>query len=246
MLRSIVKAMVPEPARRWIRRQQHSSCPRVGRVRFGDLRRVQPISRIFGFDRGRPIDRHYIDGFLARHAQDICGRVLEIQDAQYTKRFGGDRVTQSEVLHVEEGNPEATIVADLTSADQIPSDRFDCVILTQTLQCIYDIQAAVRTVHRILKPGGVVLATCTGIGQFGGPDAEKWGEYWRFTTQSGRRLFGDVFGADRVQVQAHGNVFAAVAALHGLSLAEVHPAELDYYDPYYQMLVTIRAQKGGA
>jgi hypothetical protein len=108
-------------------------------VRFGDLRRQIPVSRDFGFDRGLPIDRYYIESFLEKYAADIRGRVLEIGANTFTTRFGRDHVTQSDVLHVNNNNPVATIVGDLASADHIPSDLFDCVILTQTLQLIYDV-----------------------------------------------------------------------------------------------------------
>ena len=133
----------------------------------------------------------------------------------YTRRFGGDRVTVSDVLHVVPGDPEATIVADLASAEHIPSNAFDCIILTQTLQLIYDVRAAVATLHRILKPGGVVLATFPGISQT--YDTE-WGFTWcwSFTEVSAARLFGDAFGAEQVAVESFGNVLAAMCFLHGL------------------------------
>jgi SAM-dependent methyltransferase len=190
-------------------------------VRFGDLRRLKPISRVFGFDRGLCIDRYYIENFLAKHAEDIRGHVLEIGDDTYTRRFGGDRVARSDVLHVQEGNPKATIVADLTCADSIPSDTFDCIIFTQTLQFIYDVRAAIRHLYRILKPGGVLLATFPGISQISRYDMDRWGDYWRFTTLSARRLFEEVFPPGNVTVRAYGNVLAAVAFLHGLSAEEL-------------------------
>ena len=125
----------------------------VGQVRFGSLRRLHPIGDVFGVKRGqsvdRCIDRYYITAFLARHAADIHGHVLEIADDTYTRRFGGDHVQCADVLHAVPGNPAATIVADLTSATNVPSARFDCIILTQTLQYIYDLRAALRTVHRL-------------------------------------------------------------------------------------------------
>src|SRR5215203_4909822 len=86
--------------------------PPVGRVRLGSLKRTRPISRNYGWERGTPIDRFYIDRFLTRHATDITGRVLEIGDDEYTRGYGADRVTKSDVLHASEGNPSATIVAD--------------------------------------------------------------------------------------------------------------------------------------
>src|SRR6185369_6092934 len=117
-LKSIARLALPEPVYRWLRSRRHrgEDRPPVGLVNFGDLRRLIPMSRVFGFDRGTPVDRHYIEDFLARNANRIRGRALEVGDATYTKRFGGDRVTQADVLHVSEDNPQATIIADLASA----------------------------------------------------------------------------------------------------------------------------------
>ena len=229
--------------RRWLRALwQLRHRPPVGRVRFGGLRRVTPISREFGYDRGRPIDRYYIENFLARHAQDIQGHVLEIGDDSYTREFGGNRVSVGDVLHVSEGNPQATIIADLTRAEHVPSDAFDCIIFTQTLQCIYDTRSAIRTLYRILKPGGVLLATFPGISQM---DQGEWGDYWcwSFTRLSIRRLFGEAFPEENLGVEAHGNVLTAVAFLHGLAVEELRPEELDYRDPSFDVSITLRAVK---
>jgi SAM-dependent methyltransferase len=231
-----------------VRRNQHPgnsgrASLRLNRISFGDLRRVEPISRNWGYDRGVPIDRYYIENFLAGHADDIRGRVLEIGDDAYTRRFGGDRVSTSDVLHVAEGNPKATIIGDLTSAPHIPSDAFDCIVLTQTLQLIYDTRAALRTCFRILKPGGVLLTTFPGISQI---DSGEWGDtwYWAFTTRSAKRLFEEVFAAPLVEVQSHGNVLTSISLLHGLAVHELRQEELDYSDRSYQMLITVRATKG--
>jgi SAM-dependent methyltransferase len=182
-----------------------------------------------------------MESFIGEHSEDIRGRVLEIGDRSYTFRFGRDRVTQSDVLHFNPGNPEATIVADLTQADQIPSETFDCIICTQTLQFIFDFRAAIRTLFRILKPGGVLLTTSHGISQIARYDMENWGEYWRFTTLSSRLLFTEVFPPTHVTVRAYGNVLAAVAALNGMVSEELRPEELTTHDPDYELLIGVRA-----
>ncbi len=217
--------------------------PPVGRVRFGSLRRLKPISDQWGMDRGRPVDRYYIERFLADHSPDIKGRVLEIGGNGYTVRFGGDQVTQSDVLHVAEDRPQVTIIGDLTDAGHIASDSFDCIILTQTLQAIYDVRAVICTVHRILKPGGVVLITVPGISQISRYDMDRWGYYWSFTSASMRCLLQEAFPPANVQVAAHGNVLASIAFLHGLAQSELKQEELDYVDPDYQLLITARAVK---
>lgn len=213
------------------------------RIDLGRLDRLRPISTLFGYDRGRPIDRYYIENFLLQHKDDIRGRVLEIGDNTYTKQFGGNRVERSDILHAVEGNSSATIVADIAHADNIPSNTFDCIILTQTLQFVYDLPSAVKHLHRILKPGGVLLATIPGISQISRYDMDRWGEFWRFTTQSAQRLFEGKFSAKMIEVEAYGNVLIAIALLHGLAVEELEPEHFEYQDPDYQVLITVRAVK---
>ena len=240
-----VIAVIPLVARRWLRRRwEYLTCrPPVGAVRFGSFRRLTPVSRTFGFDRGLCIDRYYIEAFLASYASDIRGHVLEIGDDSYTRKFGAGRVTRSDVLHRQEGNPKATLVGDLTDARHIPSDTFDCIIFTQTLQFIYDVRAALTHLHRILKPGGILLATIPGISQISRHDMERWGDYWRFTTLSARRLFEEIFAKSNVTVQAYGNVLTAIAFLEGLVVNELRREELDHLDADYELLITVRAKK---
>jgi SAM-dependent methyltransferase len=111
------------------------------------------------------------------------------------------------------------------------------------LQFIYDVRAAIRHLHRILKPSGVLLATFPGISQISRYDMDRWGDYWRFTTLSARRLLEEVFPPGNVTVRAYGNVLAAVAFLHGLSAEELRREELDYHDPDYELIITVRAVK---
>jgi glycosyltransferase involved in cell wall biosynthesis/SAM-dependent methyltransferase len=216
--------------------------PGVGRIRFGDLGRVTPVSGEFGFDRGLPIDRYYVERFLERHASEIIGRVLEVGDDHYTRRFGGPRVSRADVLHVHVGNPRATIVGDVTDPRVLPGDTFDCIVLTQTLQLVYDVRAAVAQLYRALAPGGVVLVTAPGISQI---DRGEWGSswFWSFTPASLERLFGETFGPDNVLTEHHGNVFAATAFLQGLAIEDVDTAKLDPLDRAYPVIVAVRARK---
>lgn len=256
------RAVPREEKRQRLRVRLRRVWPPVGFVRFGSLRRLKPIGREFGGERGTPVDRYYIERFLERQAGrseyvlgDIHGHVLEIGDDSYARAFGGwrgagatagqvpGRVTAVDVLHVDESNPQATIVGDLADADHIPSDSFDCVICTQTLLLIYEVRTAIDTLHRILKPGGVLLATVPGISQLCRPDYDLWGDYWRFTSLSARRLFAEAFGSENVTVEAHGNVLAAVSFLHGIAAEELRERELDLHDPDYEVTITIRAVK---
>jgi glycosyltransferase involved in cell wall biosynthesis len=238
----VARRFLGEEGLRLLRSRVVDRVPAVGRVRFGHLRRLVPISRAFGIDRGRPIDRHYVEGFLDRHRDDIRGRVIEFRDDAHAHRFGDGRVEAADVPHVHEGNPAATYAANLAAADHVPSDAFDCVLCIQTLQLVFDLQAAVDTLYRILKPGGLALVTIPGITQ-GSRDERGDTWYWRFTPHSARRLFERVFPAERVELGVHGNVLAATAFLQGLSASELEPQELDFLDPRYDVVITVRARK---
>ena len=222
---------------------RYSRMPLYGRVRFGSLNRVTPIQPGFSSGRGTYIDRYYIEKFLAKHAEDVHGRVLDLCDDGYTRQFGGSRVTRSDVLDVRPDHPGATIIADLTSGEEIPPDAFDCVILTQTLNIIYDTRAAIQTVYRILKPGGVVLVSVPGIAHISLPEVSYCGDFWRFTHLSLRRLFEEFFPPGCITTETEGNVFAATAFLHGISAEELPLEQLDYNDPQYQVSVLLRAEK---
>jgi SAM-dependent methyltransferase len=213
-------------------------------VRFGSLRRVTPISDTFGYDRGLPIDRYYIERFLQEHSGTIRGRVLEVGDSTYTSRFGSDAaVERADILDVRADNPRATIVGDLTEPDRFSADAFDCVICTQTLPYIYDVHSAVRTLHRILRPGGTVLATVTSVSRVWTKGDRLYGDYWRFTSRSSRLLFEQVFDSEQIAVASYGNVLAAASFLYGLATSELRRDELDYDDPDIPLLIGIKAQK---
>ena len=213
-------------------------------MRFGSLRRVTPISDTFGYDRGLPIDRYYIERFLQEHSGTIRGNVLEGGDSTYTTQFGRDEaVERVDILDVREDNPRATIVGDLTEPERFRADAFDCVICTQTLPYIYDVQTAVRTLHRILRPGGTVLATVTSVSRVWTKGDRLYGDYWRFTSRSSRLLFEQVFDSEEVIVTSYGNVLAAASFLYGLATSELRPEELDYNDPDVPLLIGIKARK---
>ena len=211
-------------------------------VRLGHLRRTTPIDPHWGFNRGIPIDRIYIEDFVGRQGGDIRGRVLEIASPRYANRFGAG-VNRVDVLMAGEGNPDATIVGDLTDAPHIPSDSFDCAIVTQTLQFIYDVPAALRTLHRILTPGGVLLVTVPCLTKISLDEDDIWGQWWHFTSRSLQRLAGEVFGEGNIEVRTYGNVLSATGFLYGLAASDLRPDELEIVDPAFPVVVGLRAVK---
>jgi SAM-dependent methyltransferase len=207
-------------------------------IDLGDLRRTKPISIEYGYERGQPVDRYYIEEFLGRNSDDIHGRVLEVQDASYSMHFGADRVTSVDVLDYTPANPNATLVADLNEARSLPVGAFDCVVLTQTIPVIYELESAISNLYRSLRDNGVLLATFPGISQL----TERPGEFfWRLAPSSARRLFAKYFPPEHLEVHARGNVLAAAAFLYGIASDELELDELDEDDPRYDVVVCVRA-----
>ncbi len=231
------------PARNAVRKARQR--PRVGGIDWGDFDRTRPINANWGYERGTPIDRYYINGFLQKHAGDIRGRVLEVADNEYTKIFGGESVEKSDILYPTADNPRATVIADLTIPDQVTDELFDCIICTQTLQFIFDVGVATASLFRFLKPGGVLLLTVPGITKISPEDRDRSGDYWRFTAESLHRLLAAEFPERTVTVETYGNIKSSLGLLHGISAEEIPETELDQRDDHYELLVSARAERPG-
>lgn len=216
--------------------------PPVGKVSLGDLNRTDPFSKEFGFDRGGPVDRYYIEYFLQKESASIRGRALEVGDNSYTLQFGGKNVEKSDILHVDESNQAATFVGDLSNAPHLPDNTFDCIVLTQTLHLIYDFKDALKTCYRILKPGGTILLTVPGITPI---DYKDWGFtwFWSFTDMAMQKLMAETFPDSQIEVNNYGNVLSASAFLYGMGEKELTREQLDVHDPNMQVIVTVKAVK---
>jgi SAM-dependent methyltransferase len=220
--------------RRWLRRLRQP-------LRLGSLGGTRPVSSDWGYDRGAPVDRYYIEAFLAEHRTDITGRVLEVRDSGYTRRYGTG-VRQADVLDIDASNPHATIIADLSAADSIPDHQFDCFILTQTLQLIFETRAALAHAHRILRPGGVLLVTVPTVSRLA-PRHGSAQDYWRFTPAACEALLERTFGAGQVTVRSYGNVTSAIAFLAGAAEEDLRRGQLEAADPWFPVVVGARACK---
>jgi SAM-dependent methyltransferase len=239
-LRTLALRVLSERQRRWLR---GSTRLPTALARRGARRRLVPLSRNWGSERGHIIDRYYIERFLDHQRHDIRGAVLEIGESVYTRSFGDERVTSSDVLDPDPAHGEATVVADLTHAPQLESARWDCIICTNVLGLIYDLDAAIATLGRILRPGGTLLVTLPACTALCRPDHDLWGDFWRFTPTSARALFARVFAPEELAVQGHGNVLAAAAFLQGLAQEDLSRAELDHHDPAFPLAVSVRARR---
>ena len=229
--------LVVPAARRWARLLLKPGL----RVRWGSLRRTKPLSANYGFERGLPIDRFFIEGFLAQNAEDIRGRVLEVRDAAYTRRYGNGRVTASEVVDIDACNPEATLMADLAEAESLPAGRYDCVILTQTLQYLGKPGDALRNVWQSLASGGTALITVPCLSRID-PDLPA-SDLWRFTGRGLETVLRRACPGAELDVTSRGNVLVGVAFLMGMAASELRDDELDHNDEHFPLVACARVRK---
>lgn len=201
--------------------------------------RLRPASRRWGIDRGKPLDRVYLEHFLSEHKADLRGKVLEIGGRYYTENFGSN-VTQLITYDVVEG-ADIDIVGDLATGKGLEENSYDCLLILQTLMMIHDIKGATEQIFRALKPGGVALATVNFLApNCEDPCHDMW--QWNLTPNAARLLFGNQFGQENVEVMPYGNYAVASSFIAGLSAQDVN---LDYwsYEPGYEVLTGIRAVK---
>jgi SAM-dependent methyltransferase len=212
---------------------------RVARGRLLLAAGTRPVSRTFGYERGVPIHRVYVDRFFQAHAQMIRGRCLEFQDAGYVSRFGEGRPTRVDVLDLNASNPNATIVADLTQPNDLPADAFDCIVCVHVLHLVYDADTMTRELHRLLAPGGTLLVAVPGTSMID----PNWTEYRRWTALGIETLLGQFFQPPDIHVESYGNSLAAAAEMRGLASDEIAPWELNAKDDIFPVEIGAFAVK---
>lgn len=196
-----------------------------------------PLNYDFGFSRGTPIDRYYIDDFLNKNKSLIRGDVLEIAENTYTKKFGSlERVEHSWILHVD-AQGKNIIHGDFETGEGIQPNSMDCIILTQTLPFMYHLESAVKNIYGMLKKDGSLLVTVAGLCQISRYDMDRWGDYWRFTDLSLRKLMESVAEPEKIDICTYGNVKSACALLYGAASEELAEEDLKYSDPDYQVSI---------
>ena len=209
-----------------------------GLPRWGNLRRTAPFSTSFGFDRGTPVDRYYLHRFLDAHRASIAGDVLEIQTSGYTERYG-HAVRRAHTVDIDP-RFEPTHLVDLArSPGVIPDAAYDCILLPNTLSLLRDLEACLVQALRIVRPGGVILASASVFV----PLVPVAPDYWRMSLAGWTEVLDRVWRDAEVGIDGHGNCLAAMAAMLGLASEELSEEELDVVDPRYPVLITVRARR---
>lgn len=203
---------------------------------------TKPVSKVFGSERGKAVDRYYIEKFLSSKSNVIRGTVLEIANDQYTKKFGGNNVERSIVSHVK-GWGKNSILCNFETGDGVIENSVDCVICTQTLQYIFDLRSAIKNIYKMLKAGGTALITVPGIKPLCEYDNDNWGEYWSFTPKSIEKLCRTVCDGEHFELEQFGNVKTATAYLYGLCVEDMQEEDFTEKDLQYPFIICAKISK---
>lgn len=221
-----------------IREFREKTNPDIG---FFEQLSTKPVSRVSGSERGMAIDRYFIEEFLKKNENYIHGTVMEIADNKYTKKFGRE-VDKSIICHVK-GWGKDSIVCNFETGEGCEENFLDCLICTQTLQYIFNLESAIKNIFKMLKAGGTALITVPGIKPLCEYENDRWGEFWSFTFNSVNRLCSLVCDTDGYCVTQYGNVKLASAYLYGLCVEELSPSDFYYNDLQYPFVICARITK---
>ncbi len=236
MLKNILKKILSDKTKKIFRR---ILSPKIFYIVSSS---TYPASNYHGFDRGNPIDRFYIDNFIKQNKKHIRGNCLELLNNDYTLKYGGEKIIKSDILDIDESNNRATIIDDLRNLKKIEDNSYECIILTQVLQFIDEVDLAISECHRILKKDGVILATLPAMSRID-PVSNTEGDYWRFTSASAKHIFQKRFSTDKIDISTHGNVRSGIFFYLGLSQEETSSKILRDNDPNFPLIITVKATK---
>jgi len=219
----------------------------TSKLEFEDTIAVTPVSDVFGLDRGTPLDRVFINRFLQKNREIIHGDCLEVEEPVYTRKFGQPGHVAHSLKFTATplgGAGQYEVVADLTQPQTVPEAKFDTFICTQPLNFIFDLDPVIASIHKLLKPGGHALITVAGISQISSYDYKRWGDFWRFTDLSLRKLLTRKFAEADCELATYGNVATACLFLQGVSYEDILDRKIfDTIDPNYQMVVCAIVRK---
>ena len=220
------------------------SWPLIRQLRAMRFRRLTPLDG--GKKNGLSVIRYYWAAFLDKHQADIRGHALEVEETTILRQYGGSAVTQADAIDLAAHHEDVKVVADLSRAEQVAGEQYDCFVLPFSTAVIYDIEAALHHAVRLLKPGGVLLANfwCMDFYFHRGLDMGTGGalymHHWFTPIQVHDLLHRAGLTADDYTVQGYGNLMARMAFLLNVPARDLTPQERDTVDPGQPLMMGVR------
>jgi hypothetical protein len=165
------------------------------------------------------------------------------------RQYGGEALIRADAIDLTPHSPEVTLIADLSRADHLPENQYDCFVNQFSMHVIYDVEAALYHSIRLLKPGGVLLVnfSCLDYSFPSGLDmqtgAPLYIHHWFTPVEVQDLLHRSGLDEHDYSIALFGNLFARVAYQMNMPAAELTRHELDFIDPGHPLLICARVVK---
>ena len=201
------------------------------------LRSIKKHSEKFGFDRGTPIDRYYIDHFLKNlNLENNFNRSLEFGEILYSDSF---KVKEKYFLsHPEYETRDIAsnqILFDLNSEHSYEGTKFDLILSTNVINFTKNPFVSIKHHIDMLNSRGTLVLTVSASMPISKFDAERWGDYWRFTPDGLNQLLRTL--NCEYHIKSFGSFVTSIAFLCGLSAEEIDATDLNKNDDSYPIVV---------
>ena len=210
--------------------------PSVHHLQWGDLRRRFPVDANYGFGRGTPIDRFYLDIFLRKIKKNVCGKILEIGADQkrldLKKYKPGARFDSLDI----EGKSKPTFTANAEVQSILKPRSYDSILAFNVLGHCRNPFSVTKNMHTWLRPGGIAFCAVSSSQRVGRcPE-----DCWKIQPDGLRALFSNF---RKIQIISYGNLTTTIGALQGLAAEELSKEELLDHHPDYPVLSCVIAEK---
>jgi hypothetical protein len=210
-------------------------------VRWGNLRRTNPLDDSGGQGRGTTIHRYYAARFIEGQGKLGKGRILEFREARYGAHLGYEPANV-DVVDIVPENDTATIIADLGDERSLPANTFECILLVDGLRFVRNLETAILNARQSLTRDGLLLLCLPVLEPVRndalGPDR------WRVLPPMLGDILEQTCPAADVTVETYGNLLTATATLAGLAAEELSSEELEFRDDRYPVLVAASVRGG--
>jgi SAM-dependent methyltransferase len=208
----------------------------VGEIDLGDLRRLAPFDPMFGFTRGTPIDRYYLERFIEHIRPEVRGAVLEIGGKRANREtYGFDAATEYRAMDIKR-SPDVDLVGDVHDRGLIPPGTLDAIVIFNVLEHCARPWVVAENLRGWLRVGGKVFAMVPSVQRV----HRQPRDYWRPYPDGMEALFADFA---RCQLFVYGNPLTALAAIMGIAVQELSTDELDRVNTGYPVATCVIAEK---
>lgn len=208
-----------------------------------------PLTRNFGFYRGTPIDRYFINKWIYDFLDEIDSgnklKGIEIGGFDYLKYNSKKYLANELVPKRELKKSKDSLCINLNepiNKDFKLKEKYDFVICTQVLHVLENDINGLRIIYKLLKKGGLIIGSTAGtINPISIYDYKRWGCYRGYSDQ-GLKSILEKTGFE-CQIETFGNFALAYEILNGAVVEDIDQSLFKENDEIFQILHLFKAYK---